>query len=335
MWPFLADYGLFLLKVLTLVFAVLIILMQLMRMKLSKSKDPIVLEKLNDTYHDIKIDFLEQFSASGAGFAKSVLQAEKKARKTALKIDKKNKEPKHKTYILNFKGNMTADSVKFLREEITAILLIAMPGDRVMVKVDSPGGSVIDYGLTAAQLVRIRDAGLDLVVCVDRIAASGGYMMACVAHTICAAPFAVIGSIGVVTQIPNFNAFLKKHDIDIIELTAGQHKRPLSVLGKATSVGKQHVQLQLQAIHQQFKDMVGYYRPNLDVDKVATGDYWTAEKSLELGLIDRLMTSDQYIMESIRSGDVYAVKTVVKPSFKDNLLGTAQVMLDRFVQYYG
>ncbi len=332
MYDFLFNYLSFLLKVLTVVIAIGFVVFLIVKAKMSK-RDPIILERLNETYNDVKMQMLNTFAETGALHAKNALKAEKKALKLCQNADKKSMEAKPRLFVLNFKGNLSADAVKSFREEVTALLMVAQLDDEVMVKLDSPGGSVIDYGLAAAQMVRIRDAGLRLVVCVDRVAASGGYMMACVAEKIYAAPFAFIGSIGVVSQMPNFNGFLKKYDIDVVELTSGERKRPLSALGEVTDQGKQHVRGQLAAIHSQFKDMVSRYRPDIDIDTVGNGDYWTAAKAEELAMVDALMTSDQYITNAVKTKDVYAVQTFTKPDLKSVLLGKAQMLLERC--FYG
>lgn len=328
MWDMLFNYGLFLLKVLTVLGAVLVVLVVMMKAKLSQ-RDPISFTYLNEDYAALKLQVLEQFAKTGALHAKNAIKSEKKAGKATVRAAKDNIQAKPKLYVLNFKGDTHAGSVKSFREEITAILLVAQVEDEVVVKLDSPGGSVIDYGLAAAQMVRIRDAGLKLTVCVDRVAASGGYMMACVAHRICAAPFAFIGSIGVVSHMPNFHNFLKNLGVDVIELTAGKLKRPLSPIGEVTPQGKEHVCSQISAIHTQFKSMVAHYRPDLDIEAVATGDYWTAARAQELGMVDALLTSDRYVTEALALKDVYQVTTQVKPDLKTMLLGKVELFLER------
>ncbi|MGK3627588.1 protease SohB, partial [Acinetobacter sp. A11] len=152
------------------------------------------------------------------------------------KIRRKNNQ---KIFVLDFKGDIQASAVENLREEITLILATAKAGrDRIVVRLESPGGMVHGYGLAAAQLVRLRDAGFHLTICVDKVAASGGYMMACIANEIIAAPFAIVGSIGVVAQVPNFNRLLKEHNVDFELYTAGQYKRTVTMFGENTPEGK-------------------------------------------------------------------------------------------------
>ena len=107
----------------------------------------------------------------------------------------------------------------------------------------------IAYGLAASQMQRIRDKKLKLTVCVDKVAASGGYMMAVVADKIIAAPFAVLGSIGVLAQVPNFHRLLKKHDVDFEMLTAGKYKRTLTMFGENTDKGREKFQEDIEDTH--------------------------------------------------------------------------------------
>ncbi len=234
---------------------------------------------------------------------------ERKQLKELLKTRKKQKDTPHRphVYVLDFEGDLLATGVASLREEISAITAVAKPDDEVVVRLESPGGAVPHYGLAAAQLTRLREKKLKLTVCIDRVAASGGYMMACVADRIVAAPFAIIGSIGVVAQVPNVHRLLKKHDVDFEEMTAGEFKRTVSVFGEITEKGRQKFNEQLEETHSLFKDFVKTQRPKLDVDKVATGEYWLARRGLELGLVDALSTSDDYLLSRVQDANVYQV----------------------------
>ena len=194
-----------------------------------------------------------------------------------------------------------------LREEISAIISVAKPGDEAMVKVESGGGLVTSYGLAASQLERLKKANIRLTVCVDKVAASGGYMMACVADHICAAPFAVLGSIGVVAQVPNFAKVLKKHDIDFREITAGEFKRTVSTFGDITESGIEKFKEQIEETHVLFKNFVSRHRPHLDIQKVATGEHWYGTTALELGLCDEITTSDDYLLSRVESAELIAV----------------------------
>ena len=237
---------------------------------------------------------------------------------------KKNNE---KIYVLDFVGDTAASAVESLREEITLILATAAAGrDRVVVRLESPGGMVHGYGLAAAQLVRLREAGFHLTICVDKVAASGGYMMACIANQIVSAPFAVLGSIGVVAQVPNFNRLLKEHNIDFELYTAGQYKRTVTMFGENTAEGKAKFEEELQQTHALFKHFVEKYRNQLNVEQVATGEHWYGRDALDLKLVDELKTSDEYLLGLLDKHDVYTIQTRKKPTLGEKLgLQAAQI----------
>lgn len=240
---------------------------------------------------------------------------------------KNRKKNNEKVFILDFKGDIQASAVDTLREEITLILATAKAGkDRVVVRLESPGGMVHGYGLAAAQLVRLREAGFHLTICVDKVAASGGYMMACIANEIISAPFAIVGSIGVVAQVPNFNRLLKEHNVDFELYTAGQYKRTVTMFGENTPEGKAKFEEELQQTHMLFKHFVEKYRSKLDVERVATGEHWYGEDALALNLVDQLQTSDQYLLGFLRDHDLYVINTRKKPTFGEKLgLQAAQI----------
>ena len=245
------------------------------------------------------------------------------------RLRKKNNQ---KIYILDFKGDTAASAVESLREEITLILATAKAGrDRVVVRLESPGGMVHGYGLAAAQLVRLRDAGFNLTICVDKVAASGGYMMACIANEIVSAPFAVVGSIGVVAQVPNFNRLLKEKHIDFELYTAGEFKRTVTMFGENTAEGKAKFEEELQQTHELFKHFVEKYRPQLNVEKVATGEHWYGKDALELNLVDKLQTSDEYLLGLLAQHDVYVIDTRRKPTLGEKLGLQAAQMADGLV----
>ena len=237
------------------------------------------------------------------------------------------KKTNQKIYVLDFKGDMAASAVESLREEITLILSTAKAGrDRVVVRLESPGGMVHGYGLAAAQLVRLRDAGFHLTICVDKVAASGGYMMACIANEIISAPFAIVGSIGVVAQVPNFNRLLKDNKIDFELYTAGQYKRTVTMFGENTEEGKAKFEEELQQTHALFKHFVEKYRPQLNIEKVATGEHWYGRDALDLNLVDKLQTSDEYLLSLLTQHDVYSIQTRKKPTLGEKLgLQAAQI----------
>ncbi|MBJ8503660.1 protease SohB [Acinetobacter seifertii] len=245
------------------------------------------------------------------------------------KIRRKNNQ---KIFVLDFKGDIQASAVENLREEITLILATAKAGrDRVVVRLESPGGMVHGYGLAAAQLVRLRDAGFHLTICVDKVAASGGYMMACIANEIISAPFAVVGSIGVVAQVPNFNRLLKQHNVDFELYTAGQYKRTVTMFGENTPEGKAKFEEELQQTHVLFKHFVEKYRPQLNVDKVATGEHWYGEDALDLNLVDKLETSDEYLLALLPQHDVYVINTRKKATLGEKLGLQAAQMADSLI----
>ncbi|MBP6113306.1 MAG: protease SohB [Acinetobacter sp.] len=245
---------------------------------------------------------------------------------------KTRKKNNQKVYVLDFKGDMAASAVESLREEITLILATAKAGrDRVVLRLESPGGMVHGYGLAAAQLVRLRDAGFNLTICVDKVAASGGYMMACIANEIVSAPFAVLGSIGVVAQVPNFNRLLKEHNVDFELYTAGQYKRTVTMFGENTEEGKAKFEEELQQTHVLFKHFVEKYRPQLNVEKVATGEHWYGQDALDLNLVDKLQTSDEYLLSLLTQHDVYLIQTRRKPTLGEKLGLQAAQMADSLV----
>ena len=267
---------------------------------------------------------IEQDTASRFELLQLTQQLSKEA-----KLRKKNNQ---KIYVLDFKGDTAASAVESLREEITLILATAKAGrDRVVVRLESPGGMVHGYGLAAAQLVRLRDAGFNLTICVDKVAASGGYMMACIANEIVSAPFAVVGSIGVVAQVPNFNRLLKDKHIDFELYTAGEFKRTVTMFGENTAEGKAKFEEELQQTHELFKHFVEKYRPQLNIEKVATGEHWYGKDALELNLLDKLQTSDEYLQGLLAQHDVYVIDTRRKPTLGEKLGLQAAQMADGLV----
>lgn len=240
-------------------------------------------------------------------------------------------ESPQRMYVIDFDGDIHATGVDSLREEVTAILATANKGDEVMVRLESPGGLVHSYGLAASQLKRVRDAGLKLTIAVDQVAASGGYMMACVADELVAAPFAVVGSIGVVAEIPNFNRLLQKANIDYEQHTAGQYKRTLTMFGQNTTVAREKFKQELEETHQLFKTFIHENRPNLDLDKVATGEHWYGRQALELGLVDKILTSDDVILDALNSKDVYSIKYEIRKPLTERLSVNLYQAMDKFV----
>jgi len=240
-------------------------------------------------------------------------------------------EAKSKVYVLSFDGNISASAVGHLREEVTAVLTQATPKDEVLLRLESAGGMVHSYGLASSQLDRLRKKNIPLTVCVDKVAASGGYMMACVADKILAAPFAIIGSIGVVAQMPNFNKVLKKHDVDFELLTAGEHKRTLTMFGENTDKGREKFVEELEETHQLFKDYVSTRRPQVDIDKIATGEIWYGARAQDMALIDDIQTSDEYLVSRIEEADVFEISYVFKKKLHERLGIAAEESADRLL----
>lgn len=284
-------------------------------------KNPVELKvmHLNKAQEQRREDLME--ATQGKAALKQLKKSMAKKAKQALKSKSKskNKNEAQQVFVLDFDGDIKASAVKHLREEISTLISTANKGDEVIVRLESGGGMVHSYGLAAAQLVRLKDAGLKLTVCVDKIAASGGYMMACVADTIIAAPFAVIGSIGVVSQLPNFHKWLKKNDVDYEMFTAGDYKRTVTVFGENDDEDRAKYQQELEQTHDLFKHFVNTYRPRLDLNKVANGEHWYGEDALKLKLVDKLQTSDSYILQLMEDNEVYALHSRQKPTLAEKL----------------
>ena len=317
---FLTEYGLFLAKTATFVIALLIIIGAIggliMRQKLAQ-EDKIEVKKLNTHYQNMALS-LKSALLSKHDFKQEQKAQKKKSKQEDKKSAKSDDQKKH-VYVLNFDGDIKASSVDNLREEISAILTTANKDDEVVVKLESGGGMVHGYGLAASQLKRIRDKEIPLTVCVDKIAASGGYMMACVGNQIVSAPFAIIGSIGVLAQIPNFNKVLKEKNIDFEQFKAGDYKRTVTFFGETTDEDRQKMQSEIEQTHYLFKDFVKQQRPTLDIEKVATGEHWFGTEALELGLIDKIQTSDDYLMEQAENADILEISFEAKKKLKDKI----------------
>lgn len=324
MMEFFANYGLFLAKTTTIVFfivAVIILIASLAQKKTSED-DHIEIKNLGKKFANMKQ--LMQASV----LTKKELKAFKKECKQANKKvdDKKNNK---RVFVLNFVGNIKATEVKHLRKEITALLTIATAQDEVVVCLDNAGGLVHEHGLAASQLQRIRQRQIPLTVAVDRVAASGGYMMACVADHIVAAPFSVVGSIGVIAQMPNFNKLLEKYGIEYEQIKAGELKRTLTMFGKNTDEDRSHFTQQMQETHDLFKQFVADNRSQLDIEKVATGEHWLGTKALELNLVDELMTSDDYLLNQSEHADIYQISHRSPKSISEKLTGHAQLAYEK------
>lgn len=283
------------------------------------TKNPVELKviHLNESQAQRRQDLMQ--ATQGKAALKQLKKRMAKKAKQALKDKAKGKNKGHQVFVLDFDGDIKATAVKHLREEISTLISTANKGDEVVVRLESGGGLVHGYGLAAAQLERLKEAGLKLTVCVDKVAASGGYMMACVADKIIAAPFAVIGSIGVVSQLPNFHKWLKNHDVDYEMFTAGDYKRTITLFGENDDEDRAKYQEELEQTHVLFKHFVNRYRAMLDLDKVATGEHWYGEDAVHLNLVDHLQTSDSYILELMDNNEVYALHSRQKPTLAEKL----------------
>lgn len=321
----LGDYTLFMAKAATVLVVVFLIVALLASVKERQRANDGTLQvhRLNDRLANMT----ETLGAEVLD--KQAFKAMQKARKLQEKNRAKGGNEAPRVFVLTFHGDIKAGALEHLRHEVTAVLELAKPTDEVVVRLESAGGMVHAYGLAASQLVRVRDAGIPLTICIDKVAASGGYMMACIGNRIMAAPFAMLGSIGVVAQLPNFNRLLKKHDIDYEMLTAGEYKRTLTLFGENTEQGRDKFKQDLETIHRLFKRFVSDYRPALDIDQVATGEVWFGADALEQKLADELKTSDQYLTERVRQADVFELRYVQRKKLQDKLAGGSASVIDR------
>ena len=325
---FLADYASFLAKTVTLVIAVVVVLVAIASMRgkgRRRTSGQLQVTRLNDFYKGLR----ERLEQSLLG--KDQLKALRKEQGKALKKEKKEAVTKPRVYVLDFEGDIKASATESMRHEITALLTLATDKDEVVLRLESGGGMVHSYGLASSQLARIRQAGIPLTVCIDKVAASGGYMMACIGDKIISAPFAILGSIGVVAQLPNVNRLLKKHDIDFEVLTAGEYKRTLTVFGENTEKGREKFQQDLDITHDLFKNFVARYRPQLVIDEVATGEVWLGMAAVDKQLVDELMTSDEYLSTRAKTADVFHLHYAQRKSLQERVGLAATGSLDRLL----
>ena len=338
---FLFEYGLFFAKVATLLVAFVVVVSVVVgasqKNKYGEGRGHLEITPLNQQFEDLKDTMLIATTDESLQKAeeKKLTKAKKKLlseqKKTAKNVSESDIKKRSKVYVLNFDGNISASAVGHLREEITAVLTQATPNDEVLLKLESAGGMVHSYGLASSQLDRLRKNNVPLTVCVDKVAASGGYMMACVADKILAAPFAIIGSIGVVAQMPNFNKVLKKHDVEFELLTAGEHKRTLTMFGENTEKGREKFIEELEETHQLFKEYVSTRRPQIDINKIATGEIWYGSRAKDIKLIDDVQTSDEYLVSRIEDADVFEVAYVFKKKLHQRLGIAAEESADRLL----
>ncbi len=333
----LSEYGLFLAKIVTVVLAIAAIAAIIVNVaqRNKRQRGELRVNNLSEQYKEMKEELAAALMDSHQQkqwhkAQKKKHKQEAKAAKAKAKLGEVATDSKPRVWVLDFKGSMDAHEVNSLREEITAVLAAFKPQDQVVLRLESPGGMAHGYGLAASQLQRLRDKNIPLTVTVD-VAASGGYMMACVADKIVSAPFAIVGSIGVVAQMPNFNRFLKSKDIDIELHTAGQYKRTLTLLGENTEEGREKFREELNETHQLFKDFVKRMRPSLDIEQVATGEHWYGQQAVEKGLVDEINTSDEVILSLMEGREVVNVRYMQRKRLIDRFTGSAAESADRLL----
>ena len=333
------DYLSFLAQAITIVVALLVILSALTALGARRHQvgtGHLEISKLNDRLDALK-ERIDEVVLPPQAFKKARKQAAKTAKKEAKQASKQvasDEPPGKRVFVLSFEGDLQASKVVQLRHEINAILMHAAKTDEIVVRVESPGGMVHGYGLAASQLHRIRERGLHLVVAVDKVAASGGYLMAAVANKVIAAPFALVGSIGVVAQIPNVHRLLKKNDIDFEVITAGQYKRTMTVFGENTEEGRQKFTEELEDVHALFQEFVHDNRPSVDLAKVATGEAWYGQRAIDLNLVDEIATSDAYLMQKCEDADVFEIRWVEQKKPLERVLGQIENGINQVTQLF-
>ena len=325
---FITEYGMFLAKFMTIVLGLVIIaagiFLFIMRAR-AGGEEHLDIKNLNQKYETMSLILNSQVLPKKE--FKKVMKERKQEHKQKEKIhgDAKRK----RIFVLDFRGDIKASDVSSLREEITALLTVADEQDEVVVKIESAGGTVHGYGLAASQLRRIRDKGIFLTVAVDKVAASGGYMMACVANRIIAGPFAILGSIGVLAQIPNFHRLLKKFDIDFEQLSAGKFKRSLTLFGENTDRDREKLQEELEDTHNLFKELVKENRGQVDIDMIATGEHWHGKRALEFKLVDELRTSDDYLCDAAQKADVFEIRYERRKPLTEKIISFGIQLFDK------
>ena len=326
MSAFLSAYGLFLAELLTLVVLVIVIVLLIAANRRGGHGSGLHVEHLNRRFEDAA-DAVNAAIAGKRG--KKEAKARTKERKREEKARAKEDSPRPRLFVLDFKGDLRASAAASLREEVTAVLAVANDQDQVLLRLENPGGTVHEHGFAASQLVRIKQRKLKLLIAVDKVAASGGYLMACVADHVLAAPFAVIGSVGVIAQLPNFHRLLEEHGVDFEQLTAGRFKRTLTLFGKNTDEGREKLRQELEEVHELFKAQIREHRPQVDVEQIATGEHWYGVQALELKLVDELRTSDDFLIEAAKERDLYHIAFKRKRSLPERMLAGAETLLSR------
>ena len=327
MSEFLAAYGLFLAELATFALVLIVIVVLIASSRRRGHAEGLVVEHLNRQFED-SADGLK-LAIEGKGRYKKALKARQKERKREDKARGKDGSTKPRLFVLDFKGDLRASAAASLREEVSAVLRVAKPGEQVLVRLENSGGTVHEHGFAASQLTRLKQHGLKLIVAVDKVAASGGYLMACVADRLIAAPFAIVGSIGVLAQLPNFHRLLEEKGIDFEQITAGRYKRTLTMFGENTDEGRAKLKEQVEEIHELSKAQIREHRPQVDVESVATGEHWHGVRALTLKLVDELKTSDDVLLEASKDHDLYHIAYKRRRSWQERILGGAESLLAR------
>ncbi|WP_018122808.1 protease SohB [Wohlfahrtiimonas chitiniclastica] len=328
---FLANYFLFFLKLTTIVVALVMILIVLKSGRdLKKKKGEIQFDDLSDAFEELKASYQDLIEDEAVEDLQKPHKKWWQFWKKSQEAADSEKKPQPKLFVIDFDGDTAAHAAQNLKQEVNAVLSVAKAEDEVLVRLTSPGGVVNGYGLAAAQLERFSAKQLNLTVAVDEVAASGGYLMACVADRIVAAPFAIIGSIGVVAQLPNFHRLLEKYNIDYEQFTAGKYKRTVTMFGENTEEGREKFKEELEDVHVIFKEYVAKHRPQVDIEKIATGEHWLGSQALNLNLVDALQTSDDYLLSKLTDFRVIHVAYVERKSLRSGMLKMLAKLQSRF-----
>ena len=328
MSEFFVEYGLFLAKTLTVVAAVVFIV-GVVTAATRKEREPggLTVRNLNDRYRELADSLRKEI------LPKREYKAHAKAAKSERKSrEKSSAQRRQRMFVLDFHGDLKATSVAALRHEVSAVLSVVQPGDEVLLRLENYGGLVHEHGLAASQLVRLRERQVPLTVAVDKVAASGGYMMACVGERIVCAPFAVIGSIGVLAQIPNFHRLLDQHGVQVEQVKAGRFKRTVTMFGQNTEEDRAKLAEELEDVHRLFRDLIVRYRPGLDIDAVSTGEHWYGSNALALGLVDELGTSDDRLLTALETRDLYSVRWKGRKTLTEKVVAAVEGGADALVR---
>jgi serine protease SohB len=323
---FFSEYGLFLAEFLTIVAIAVAIagVLVVIAKRGGMAPQGLRVTKINDKYEETEATMRRVL------LGKEQAKKERRARKKEKKAQsKKGDSSRKRLYVLDFRGDIRATATASLREEIDAVLSVAAKDDAVLLRLENAGGAVHEHGLAASQLIRLKQGGIHLTISVDKVAASGGYLMACIADRIIAAPFAIVGSVGVIAQLPNFHRYLSSRGIDFEQITAGRYKRTLTLFGENTEEGRRKLKDELEEVHELFKDEIHRHRPQVVLEDTATGEHWYGVRALALNLVDELRTSDDYLLEAVKEADVFHVVYKRQKSLVGRVLSATESLLYR------